>query len=52
MKQRWKECVEILYDRDEKPLEEELGVEKEMDVEIDSLGLELLASEIEAALKK
>ena len=52
MKERWKEYVEMLYDKDGKPVEEELGVEKEMDVEVDSLGPELLASEIEAAIKE
>ena len=52
MKERWKEYVEMLYDKDGKPMEEELGVENEMDVEVDSLGPELLAIEIEAAIKE
>ena len=50
MKESWKEYVEMLYDKDGKPVEEELGVEKETGVEVDSLGPELLASEIEAAI--
>ena len=52
MKERWKEYVEMLCDKDGKPVKDELGVENERNVEVDSLGPELLASEIEAAIKE
>jgi hypothetical protein len=52
IKNRWKEYVEMLYDSEGKPREENINLEKECDVENDNNGPELLESEIRAAIKE
>ena len=51
IKNRWKEYIEVLYDGEGKPLKENLKMEKESEVDEDSKGPDLLASEIKAAIK-
>jgi hypothetical protein len=52
IRNRWKEYVEELYGKQDKPEMEEMGVEKETTVEEDSKGPALLQSEIRAAIKE
>jgi hypothetical protein len=51
VRRRWKEYVEILYDKDGKPGVKEIGLEEDGQVEDDRRGPELLENEIEAAIK-
>ena len=51
IKNRWKEYIEVLYDGEGKPLKKNLKMEKESEVDEDSKGPDLLASEIMAAIK-
>jgi hypothetical protein len=51
VRQRWRQYVETLYDKEGKPDAEEFVLESEGQVEDDSVGPELLESEIEAAIK-
>ena len=51
IKNRWKEYIEVLYDGEGKPLKENLKMKKESEVDKDSKGPDLLASEIKAAIK-
>ncbi|CAF1524939.1 unnamed protein product, partial [Didymodactylos carnosus] len=52
VRQRWKEYIEELYDKDGKPTEEEIDLESEMDVEVDNVGPGILEDEIEAAIRQ
>ncbi|CAF0993956.1 unnamed protein product [Didymodactylos carnosus] len=52
VRQRWKEYIEELYDKDGKPTEEEIFLESEMDVEVDNVGPGILEDEIEAAISQ
>ena len=38
IRNRWKEYIEILYDKNGKPQNEEMGIELELDVDEDSRG--------------
>ena len=51
IRQRWKEYVEQLYDKDGKPDAKEMGLEEERDVMEDNVGPEILRREIEEAIK-
>jgi hypothetical protein len=48
--ERWKEYIEILYDKEGKPEAEEMTVERETSVHEDNKGPELLTSEIVEAI--
>ena len=52
VRNRWKEYVEDLYDKNNKPNETEVCVEMECDVEEDERGPHLLDDEIRAAIKE
>ena len=52
MRNRWREYIEVLYDKDGKPKPEEMEVEKERDVQEDFKGPGILQSEIESAIGK
>ena len=47
-----KDYIEILYNKDEKPMEEDMKIEKEEEFEKDSIGPDLLESEIKTAIKQ
>jgi hypothetical protein len=47
---RWKEYIEILYDKDGKPTEEDIQLEQEDQIQEDYKGPEILKSEIEKAI--
>ena len=51
IKNRWKEYNEVLYNGEGKSLKKNLKMEKESEVDEDSKGSDLLASEIKAAIK-
>jgi len=51
IKSRWKDYVEVLYDKNGKPTSEEVELEKAEEVTDDERGPELLREEIEAAIK-
>ena len=50
IKERWREYIETLYDAERKPGKDSLGLEREDEVDKDSRGLDLLVSEIRAAI--
>ena len=50
VRNRWKEYIEVLYDKDGKPKPEEMEVEKEREVQEDFKGPGILQSEIEMAI--
>jgi hypothetical protein len=52
IRRRWKEYVEILYDKANKPKSEEMHLENECDVNNEEKGPDLLDSEILAAIKE
>jgi hypothetical protein len=52
IRNRWKEYVEHLYDKSNKPTENDMRLEVERDVEEDMKGPELLSDEIRAAIKE
>ena len=52
VKARWKEYIEELYSADQKPKWEDFSMEVEEAVEADSLGPEILDSEVEAAVSE
>jgi hypothetical protein len=52
VRRRWKEYVEMLYDKDGKPLKDEMEIETESRVNEDGKGPGLLDSEIVAAIKE
>jgi len=52
IRNRWKEYVEVLYDKNGKPSVEDIGLEEEYLVEDDYKGPKLLESEIRAAIKE
>ena len=52
IRDRWKEYIEILYDKDGKPKTEDVSIEEEEHVLKDDLGPELLDSEVKAAIKE
>ena len=51
IRERWKEYIEILYDKEGKPEAEEMTVERETSVHEDNKGPELLTSEIVEAIR-
>jgi len=51
IKDRWKEYIEELYDKDGKPIEADMNLERETEVEADCVGPELLDEEILDALQ-
>src|SRR5579864_8915632 len=51
IRKRWKEYIEILYDKEGKPEAEEMIVEREISVHEDNKGPELLTSEIVEAIR-
>ena len=51
IRNRWKEYIELLYNKESKPSEDEMEVELE-EVESGSLGPEVLESEIEKSIKQ
>ena len=52
IKNRWKEYVETLYDKDGKPKETDIGVRESTDVAVDFMGPDILESEVRAAVKE
>ena len=52
VRNRWREYIDVLYDKDGKPKPEEMEVEKERDVQKDFKGPGILQSEIEMAIGK
>src|ERR1043165_4392887 len=52
IRNRWKEYVEVLYDKNGKPSVEDIGLEEENLVEDDYKGPKILESEIRAAIKE
>src|SRR3990170_4212832 len=52
IRKRWKEYIELLYDKDGKPMPEDMGIESEDNVHEDCKGPNLLESEIMAAVKE
>jgi hypothetical protein len=52
VRNRWKEYVEVLYDKNGKPKTEEMGIEDKEEVCDDCKGPGILASEITAAVKE
>ena len=51
IRNRWKEYIETLYDKNAKPQNEEMGIELELDVEEDSKGpVIILDSEVTNAI--
>ena len=52
IKNRWKEYVETLYDKDGKPKETDIGVRESTDVAVDFMGPDILESEGRAAIKE
>src|SRR5579864_1582514 len=51
IRERWKEYIDILYEKEGKPQAEEMTVERETSVHEDNKGLELLTSEIVEAIR-
>ena len=51
IRNRWKEYIEILYDKNGKPQNEEMGIELEFDVDEDSKGPVILDSEVTNAIE-
>src|SRR5579864_7919798 len=51
IRERWKEYIEILYDKEGKPEAEEMTMERETSVHEDNKGPELLTSEIVEAIR-
>ena len=51
VKNRWKEYVEMLYDKNGRPSGDNMGIEERVDVDIDEIGPELLPEEIIRAVK-
>ena len=52
VRNRWKEYMEVLYDKNGKPREDEMGTENEVDVCDDCKGPSVLESEITSAIKE
>ena len=52
IKKRWKRYVEVLYNKDGKPSENDFQLEEESTVDSDALGPDLLESEITAAIQE
>jgi len=52
VRQRWKEYIEVLYDRSGKPKEEDIVMQDEENVSNDCMGPSVLESEIRMAVKK
>ena len=51
IRNRWKECIETLYDKNGKPQNKEMGIELELDVDEDSKGPVILDSEVTHAIE-
>src|SRR6478609_2942310 len=51
IRNRWKEYIETLYDKNGKPQNEEMGIELELDVDEDSKGLVILDNEVTNAIE-
>ena len=51
IRNRWKEYIETLYDKNGKPQNEEMGLELELDVDEDSKGPVILDSEVTNAIE-
>ena len=51
IRNRWKEYIETLYDKNGKPQNEEMGIELELDVDEDSKGPVILDSEVTNAIE-
>src|SRR6476661_9914969 len=51
IRNRWKEYIETLYDKNRKPQNEEMGIELELDVNADSKGPVILDSEVTNAIE-
>src|SRR6476469_5684173 len=51
IRNRWKEYIDTLYDKNEKPQNEELGIELELDVDEDSKGPVILDSAVTNAIE-
>ena len=49
---RWKEYIEVLYDKQGKPEDEEIPLEREEQVDENNIGPELLKDEIEKAVRQ
>ena len=52
VRKRWKEYIEVLYDKDGKPRPEDMSIESEDSVQEDCKGPNLLESEIMTAIKE
>ena len=51
IRNRWKEYIETLYDKNRKPQNEEIGIELELDVDENSKGPLILDSEVTNAIE-
>src|SRR6478609_8108598 len=51
IRNRWKEYIETLYDKNGKPQNEDMGIELELDVDEDSKGLVILDNEVTNAIE-
>ena len=52
IRKRWKEYIEVLYDKDRKPEKDNMKLEESIDVSEDDKGPELLENEILEAIKE
>src|SRR6476469_6226633 len=52
IRNRWKEYIDTLYDKNGKPHNEEMGIELELDVDKDSKGPVILYSEVTNAIEE
>ena len=52
VRKRWKEYIEVLYDKDGKPMPDDMSIESEDSVQEDCKGPNLLESEIMTAIKE
>ena len=52
IKNRWKEYIETLYDKDGKPGEKDIGLEESKDIPDDCMGPDILESEVRAVIKE
>jgi hypothetical protein len=52
IKNRWKEYIETLYDKDGKPEEKDIGLDESKDMPEDFIGPDILESEVRAAIEE